>query len=245
MSKDPAFLFYDGDAAKDVSHMNRLERGAYFDLIQAQRKFGNMSIDLIKKVLGKDFDSVWDSIKIILTYDNHMYYINWLQESINKRETYCKSRQENRMKGKINRLTQTTYVEHMVNENENEIINRISIQERGTGETDFDTFKKAYPLNGCPGSINSQKAFYRALSRGNTGSSIVQAARDYAAHLKMKHPEITQNNYPMLANAENWLDGDRFLKNWKIEPLNRSNRPEMGTHVWDGEMGTHVFDGRG
>lgn len=54
--RDPAFLYYDADAARDVSHMNRLERGCYFDIIQAQRKFGAMSENLIKKVLGTDFD---------------------------------------------------------------------------------------------------------------------------------------------------------------------------------------------
>lgn len=92
MGKDPAFLFYDGDAAKDVSHMNRLERGGYFDIIQAQRKFGAMNIDLIKKILGHDFEDVWEAIKPVMTYVDDMYHISWLTESTIERQNYCKSR---------------------------------------------------------------------------------------------------------------------------------------------------------
>ena len=63
MARDPAFLFYDGDAARDVSHLNRLERGCYFDFMQAQRKFGRMKEDVISKVLGKDFESCWPILR--------------------------------------------------------------------------------------------------------------------------------------------------------------------------------------
>lgn len=126
--RDPAFLFYDGDAAKDVSHMNRLERGCYFDLIQAQRKFGRMSLDLIKKILGREFDTCWESVKICLTYDNHMYFIEWLEESTIKRKEYSESRKRNKMGHKKKHMTNIckTYDEHMeneiVNEDENELV---------------------------------------------------------------------------------------------------------------------------
>ena len=127
--KDPAFLFYDGDAAKDVSHMNRLERGCYFDLIQAQRKFGRLSESLIHKILGKDFDNCWESIKICLTYDNDMYFIEWLENSTIKRKEYSESRRKNRLKQQqeenqsdnthIENNICKSYDKHMVNENEN------------------------------------------------------------------------------------------------------------------------------
>lgn len=127
MKRDPAFLFYDGDASRDVSHMNRLEKGAYFDIIMAQRKFGPMNLEFVKKILGKDFDSVWEGIKPVMTYVKNMYSISWLADSIKKRKKYCESRSKNRKGGKINELdknhmsnTCRSYVEHMENENENE-----------------------------------------------------------------------------------------------------------------------------
>jgi len=127
MGKDPAFLFYPADAAQDVSHMNRLERGCYFDLIQAQKKFGRLSEDLIKKVLGHDYELCWESIKICLTYVDHMYFIDWLEESIDKRKKYCESRKSNKNSVKSDDMLNicethdSTYVKHMVNENENVI----------------------------------------------------------------------------------------------------------------------------
>lgn len=131
---DPAFLFYDGDAAKDVSHMNRLERGCYFDIIQAQRKFGRLSIYLIKKILGKDFDSCWEGVKICLSYDNDMYYIEWLEISTLKRKEYSESRKRNRMKQKSEDMLNISqsYDEHMVNENEiiNEDLNKDVVLEK-------------------------------------------------------------------------------------------------------------------
>lgn len=87
--RDPAFLFYDGDAARDVSHMNRLERGAYFDLIQAQRKYGFFTTDQIKKVLGHDFEIVWPALEVVLTKtDTGLLHIEWVTNSSIKRNEY-------------------------------------------------------------------------------------------------------------------------------------------------------------
>ena len=118
MAKDPAFLFYDGDAARDVSHLNRVERGCYFDLIQAQRKFGRMSLDVIKRVLGKDFDTCWDNLKICLSCVEDMYFIDWLENSVFKRSMYSKSRSKNRMSLKSDTYEKDmkTYDTHMENE---------------------------------------------------------------------------------------------------------------------------------
>jgi hypothetical protein len=89
MSKDPAFLFYDGDAARDVSHMNRLERGCYFDLVQAQRKFGGYTVEKAQKILGKDFDTCWPSLELILLNENGVFCIEWVRESIKKRSEHA------------------------------------------------------------------------------------------------------------------------------------------------------------
>lgn len=131
MAKDPAFLFYDGDAARDVSHLNRLERGCYFDLIQAQRKFGRLTIDLIKKILGKDFFDCWEQVKICLSYENDMYFIEWLENSTLKRKAYSESRSKNRS-GSKSILSEKTYVNHMENENEN--VNKDVFKDRVIGE---------------------------------------------------------------------------------------------------------------
>jgi hypothetical protein len=90
MAKDPAFLFYDGDAARDVSHMNRLERGAYFDIIQAQRKFHGITVDQIRKILGKDFEQCWAALEMVLSVDeNGKYFIEWIRESELKRSAHA------------------------------------------------------------------------------------------------------------------------------------------------------------
>lgn len=128
MGKDPAFLFYDGDAARDVSHMNRLERGCYFDFIQAQKKFGPLTLQVIQKILGKDFSECWPALKICLTYEKDMYFISWLQISIEKRQKYSEGRSKNRKGSKqpTNKENESTYVNHMENAivNENVINNK-------------------------------------------------------------------------------------------------------------------------
>lgn len=83
--RDPAFLFYDGDAARDVSHMDRLERGAYFDLIQAQKKFHGYTMEQSRKLLGKDFETVWNALEIVLEQENGTYFIPWLRNSLEER----------------------------------------------------------------------------------------------------------------------------------------------------------------
>lgn len=99
--EDFCFTFYDGDACRDMSHMNRLERGAYADLIISQRKFGWLTYDQIKKTLGRDFDEVWPAINLVLVYSEleQKYYIDWLAKSIDEMRAHAKKQSENR-KGK-------------------------------------------------------------------------------------------------------------------------------------------------
>jgi hypothetical protein len=83
--KDPAFLFYDGDAARDVSHMNRIERGCYFDFLQAQRKFHGITVEQARKILGKDFETCWPALEMILSDVGGVYFIQWVKDSTEKR----------------------------------------------------------------------------------------------------------------------------------------------------------------
>ena len=137
MAKDPAFLYYDGDASKDMSHMSRTERGAYIDIVHAQKKFGRLSLEIIKKVLSKDFEDCWPSLRLVMNFEDDKYYIEWLEASIDKRKSFTESRRKNRTKKDMSNICSTydnhmnnistTYVEHM----ENEIENKEVIEDKG------------------------------------------------------------------------------------------------------------------
>lgn len=83
--KDPAFLFYPADASEDTQFMNRLERGCYFDLLKAQKKFRKFSLALIKKVLGQDFAQCWPAIESVLEKEGDLYFIGWANDAIENR----------------------------------------------------------------------------------------------------------------------------------------------------------------
>lgn len=94
--EDFCFTYYDGDAARDTTHMNRLDRGAYHDLILAQRKFGHLTFDQIKKVLGRDFNECWPAIELIMKTDSDgKYYIEWLDNSIKRMRKHSTKQSEN------------------------------------------------------------------------------------------------------------------------------------------------------
>jgi hypothetical protein len=94
---DFCFTYYDGDAARDMAHMNRLERGAYTDIMISQRKFGHLTLDQIKKILGKDFEECFPAVELVLQVDNDgKFFIEWVDTSTNKREAYIASRTRNK-----------------------------------------------------------------------------------------------------------------------------------------------------
>lgn len=96
MAKDPAFLFYPADASDDTQFMNRLERGAYFDLVKSQRIFRGFTADQLRKILGGDYEQVWSSLELVLKKDGDLYYIPWVRESLEKRENFSKKQSERR-----------------------------------------------------------------------------------------------------------------------------------------------------
>lgn len=209
MSKDPAFLFYDGDAAKDVSHMNRIERGCYFDLIQAQRKFGRLSIDIIKKILGKDFEPCWDSVKICLTYDNDMYFIEWLENSTIKRKEYSENRRKNRL-SKNQQDTKNiskTYVEHMENEIENENKNRSSAVNKS--EIDSTTNSSGilfFDLDDLQAELLSSHVWIEAVAQNSRITVEQTKVRivDFIRHLKAGE-EVGRSLNAYKSYFRNWL----------------------------------------
>lgn len=83
--EDFCYTYYDGDAARDKAHMDRLERGAYDDLISLQRKVGPFTLDQAKKVLSKDFVECWPAQEMILKTDEQgRFFIDWLKNSVEK-----------------------------------------------------------------------------------------------------------------------------------------------------------------
>lgn len=129
---DFCFTYYDGDAARDMSHMNRLERGAYTDLIISQRKFGHLTKDQIKKTLGNDFGSVWESVSLVLKVDqNAKYYIEWLDNSEKKAKTHSKLQSDKR-KGKTKQ--QPNYNQKEPNETKQQPLGDGYVDGNGSGE---------------------------------------------------------------------------------------------------------------
>jgi hypothetical protein len=103
--EDFCFTYYDGDALRDMSHMNRLERGAYNDIVLQQRKFGWLTLEQIKKILGKDFNEVWESVSLILVLDeiDKKYYVDWLHKSVVQMRAHSKHQAEKGAKGGRNK----------------------------------------------------------------------------------------------------------------------------------------------
>jgi hypothetical protein len=98
--EDFCFTYYDGDALRDMSHMNRLERGAYNDLVLQIRKFGHITVEQIKKCLGKDFEMCWESIELVLKRDDDgKFFIDWLDSSIKKMRAHAQHQSDNGKQG--------------------------------------------------------------------------------------------------------------------------------------------------
>lgn len=96
--EDFCFTYYDGDAASDMQHMNRLERGAYSDLILFQRKIKkHLNVDQIRKVLGRDFEACWPAIELILKTDGDGgFFVEWLEKSEIKAKKHSRKQSGNR-----------------------------------------------------------------------------------------------------------------------------------------------------
>lgn len=91
---DFCFTYYDGDATREMAHMNRLERGAYTDVIIQLRQRGRLTIDDLKKFLSKDFDLVWPALEWILKKDEKGFFIEWLENSTKRSATFSKIQSE-------------------------------------------------------------------------------------------------------------------------------------------------------
>jgi len=127
---DFCFTYYDGDAARDMAHMNRLERGAYSDIVISQRKFGHLTRDQIKKILGKDFDDCFGAVELVLKRDEKgLFFIEWLEQSEKKAKIHSKRQSDKRI-GKTkqqpnNNQTEPNGLKKLPLEDGNEDVNEI------------------------------------------------------------------------------------------------------------------------
>jgi uncharacterized phage protein (TIGR02220 family) len=97
MAKDPAFLFYPGNWLKGTQLFSRSHKGAYMDILMAQFSNGHLSINDIKQVLGVDYENMWES-KLKLKFkvdDKGLYYNDFMENVMIKREEYTKGRINN------------------------------------------------------------------------------------------------------------------------------------------------------
>jgi len=121
---DFCFTYYDGDATRDMAHMNRLERGAYTDVVIQQRQRGHLSIDDLKKFLSKDFEAVWGALEWIMKKDEDgKYFIEWLENSIEKSKKQAGHQSEKGKKGgrPINKKPDESQLKAELNPNEEKI----------------------------------------------------------------------------------------------------------------------------
>lgn len=130
--EDFCFTYYDGDAARDTTHMNRLERGAYHDIIISQRKFGHLTLDQLRKILGRDFNECWPAVELIMKVDAEgKCFIEWLEISLRKMRAHSQKQSVNR-KGKTKINQTATKPEPTINQT----------QPLGNGDGDGDESKK-------------------------------------------------------------------------------------------------------
>jgi uncharacterized protein YdaU (DUF1376 family) len=126
MAKDPAVLFYVQDFLVGVSFLTPLQKGHYITLLchQQQSETGSLSEDQVKALIGKDYAKQWPVLSQKFKMDENGYYNERMRTEMQKRKNYSESRRSNRQKIKedmknISGTYDTSYDEHMENENEN------------------------------------------------------------------------------------------------------------------------------
>lgn len=127
--KDPAFLFYPGDYFRDVQCLNDNVQAVYVRIMCEHMRnlsISHVQLSFFTKCLSADETS---QLLSVLQKTEKGYHIEWVVDSIIKRKAYTESRRNNRSgKAKQNTVpnqSPSTYVTHMENEIEIEIVNKI------------------------------------------------------------------------------------------------------------------------
>jgi len=148
MSKDPAFLFYPNDYLGGTMGFSFEQQGAYLTLLIYQFNNEYFSEEKAIEIIS---DNLWKKIRSKFISEDGKFYNKRLKNEIEKRKNYSESRRKNvesryKSKRKSNLHMKnicSTYgkVEHMENENENEIVNINNIEI----PSEFIEFYNLYP----------------------------------------------------------------------------------------------------
>jgi uncharacterized protein YdaU (DUF1376 family) len=148
MAKDPATLWYWNDWMGGTMTMSRHEKGAYMDLLTAQFNSGHLTETQIRKLLGND-QGLWGTVlrEKFVVDGNGSYFNQRLEDEINKRKAFVKSREENGSKGgrpkkpyaKPNGKPYGKATGNLL-ENENEIVNESIDGGMGEDAASFNPF---------------------------------------------------------------------------------------------------------
>lgn len=121
MAKDPAFLFYHHDFLVGTSFMTNTEVGCYIRILCHMADKGHLSENHMIIICGdKALFTTTLRDKFLVDF-NGLYFNQRLDEEIDKRREYCKSRGYNKLghfKNKNHmKIISKSYDNHMVNEN--------------------------------------------------------------------------------------------------------------------------------
>ena len=107
MAKDPAFLLYTSDFLTGTALMTNTEVGQYITILCHLADKGTLSLEEIKFLLkGDPADKVLSKLK---KKTSGRYFNQRLEDEVNKRKEYAKSRRDNR----LSKTKPSTHVKHM------------------------------------------------------------------------------------------------------------------------------------
>lgn len=228
--EDFCFTYYDGDAARDKAHMNRLERGAYDDIISAQRKRGHLSLSDIKKVLGNDFDSCWGAMEWILKMDSAgLFFIEWVDASIEKMKINSAKQKEKAKKrwGKdAAEMPQECHgiVSAMPLEDENgNGYEKVNDEKGVQGEKQIDEFLWTSILKNFGNDFRWKEKFCRDKDVGLP--ALETKMQEFVTDIELKQ------DYKPLKELQshfvNWYNKNKTINNGKIHRSGNQRKPEF------------------
>lgn len=213
MAKDPAFLFYYQDFLVGTDDMDNEEVGAYIRCLCHQAAKGTISEKHMFKICLRQ--EVFNSVRAkFISVEDSGLINERLQLEINKRVAFAESRRNNRLKktsDKQVKKTSSTYVQHMENENENEIVIEDEIENKKRESKKFIP-----PTEEDVHNFMAQYVTQKHLTWSDEKLN-VEAAKfiNFYESKGWVVGKVTMKNWQ--ASARNWITSNTF------EPNNKNN----------------------
>lgn len=210
--KDPAFLFYSSDFLTGTALFSFEQRGIYIFLLCLQHQQGGICDDDMINICGTHVKHI---IKKFEKREDGLYYNIRLEKEVIKRSKYSESRRVNRT-GKVLKTKKPrgvrTYVPHMENEIENEIIVLYSVHFTHTW-LDWKKYKyeqHAFKFKSVDSELKSLRLLHKeslkneslaiamldyAMAKG-WQSWVVKDAGFYTTETTADHPKIRYEDTP-------------------------------------------------